>query len=434
MNKKLNIKKLPKKLILQHVNILDPLKEKVFKGNVLIINGRISEIGKFEQPADAKTINCEGLTLTHGFCDLHVHFREPGDENKETLMSGSRAALAGGFTRVCTMPNTTPPIDSPESISFIIQKSKDCPIHIHPFGAVTQGQKGKEITEMGLMYQAGAVAFSDDGLPIQNGLVMRKALEYSKMLDVPIINHAEDDCLRCDGVMNEGIMSTRLGLPGNPSISESTMVHRDLKLAEMTGAKLHVPHVSTAASVKHIKEMKSVNNKITAEVTPHHLFFNDEDLVNYNTNLKVAPPIRNNSSRKALIKGIKQGVIDCIATDHAPHSLHEKETTFDCASFGMIGLESCFGIVKRLLVDEEGLSLIRLVRLLTIEPRRIMGFSSNLLEIGAEAELVLFDANKSWKFDSANILSKSSNSPFLGKELIGKVKYTISKGNIAEIF
>ena len=433
MNKKLNIKKLPKKLILQHVNILDPLKEKVFKGNVLIINGKISEVGKFEQPADAKTINCEGLTLTHGFCDLHVHFREPGDENKETLMSGSRAALAGGFTRVCTMPNTTPPIDSPESISFIIQKSKDCPIHIHPFGAVTQGQKGKEITEMGLMYQAGAVAFSDDGLPIQNGLVMRKALEYSKMLDVPIINHAEDDCLRCDGVMNEGIMSTRLGLPGNPSISESTMVHRDLKLAEMTGAKLHVPHVSTAASVKHIKEMKSVNNKITAEVTPHHLFFNDEDLVNYNTNLKVAPPIRNNSSRKALIKGIKQGVIDCIATDHAPHSLHEKETTFDCASFGMIGLESCFGIVKKLLVDEEGLSLIRLVRLLTIEPRRIMGFSSNLLEIGAEAELVLFDANKSWKFDKANISSKSSNSPFLGKELIGKVKYTISKGNIAEI-
>ena len=433
MNKKLNIKKLPKKLILQHVNILDPLKEKVFKGNVLIINGKISEVGKFEQSANAKTINCEGLTLTHGFCDLHVHFREPGDENKETLMSGSRAALAGGFTRVCTMPNTIPPIDSPESISFIIQKSKDCPIHIHPFGAVTQGQKGKEITEMGLMYQAGAVAFSDDGLPIQNGLVMRKALEYSKMLDVPIINHAEDDCLRCDGVMNEGIMSTRLGLPGNPSISESTMVHRDLKLAEMTGAKLHVPHVSTAASVKHIQEMKNVNNKITAEVTPHHLFFNDEDLVNYNTNLKVAPPIRDDSSRKALIKGIKQGVIDCIATDHAPHSLHEKETTFDCASFGMIGLESCFGIVKRLLVDEEGLSLIRLVKLLTVEPRKIMGFSSNLLESGVEAELVLFDANKSWRFDKVNISSKSSNSPFLGEQLIGKVKYTICKGNIAEI-
>ena len=191
------------------------------------------------------------------------------------------------------------------------------------------------------------------------------------MLDLPIINHAEDDCLRCDGVMNEGIMSTRLGLPGNPSISESTMVHRDLKLAEMTGAKLHVPHVSTAASVKHIKEMKSINNKITAEVTPHHLFFNDEDLVNYNTNLKVAPPIRSDISRKALIKGILDGTIDCIATDHAPHALRDKETTFDLASFGMIGLESCFGIVKKILVDEEGLSLINLVNLLTVSPRKI---------------------------------------------------------------
>ena len=430
----MKINKLPKKLNLKDVDILDPLKEKVFKGNVLIVNGKISEVGKFEQPSDAKSIDCNGLTLTHGFCDLHAHFREPGGEDKETLMSGSRAALAGGFTRVCVMPNTSPPIDSPESISFIIQNSKDCPIHIHPIGAVTRGQKGKEITEMGLMYQAGSVAFSDDGLPIQNGLVMRKALEYSKMLDVPIINHAEDDCLRCDGVMNEGRMSTRLGLPGNPSIAESSMVHRDLKLAEMTGTRLHVPHVSTAASVNYIKETKSVSNKITAEVTPHHLFFNDEDLVNYNTNLKVAPPIRNDLSRKSLVKGIKQGIIDCIATDHAPHSLHEKETTFDCASFGMIGLESCFGVVKRLLVDEEGLSLIHLVKLLTIEPRKIMGFSSNLLDIGVNAELVLFDANKSWQFDNTNIFSKSSNSPFIGKKLTGKVKYTISKGNIAKIF
>ena len=321
----MKIKNLPKKLILRDVEILDPLKEKVFKGNVLLFNGKIAEVGKFDQPADAKFIDCEGLMLTHGFCDLHVHFREPGDEDKETLKSGSMAALSGGFTRVCTMPNTTPPIDSPESVRFIIEKSTDYPIHIHPIGAVTKGQKGKEISEMGLMKQAGAIAFSDDGLPIQNGFVMRKALEYSKMLNVPVINHAEDDCLRCDGVMNEGMVSNRLGLPGNPSISESTMVFRDLKLADMTGAKLHVPHVSTAASVEHIKEMKSSNNKGTAEVTPHHLFFSDEALLNYNTNLKVAPPIRNDLSRRALIRGIKQGVIDCIATDHAPHSLHEKK-------------------------------------------------------------------------------------------------------------
>tara|TARA_Y100000748_G_scaffold286864_1_gene270515 strand:+ start:543 stop:1835 length:1293 start_codon:yes stop_codon:yes gene_type:complete len=429
----MKIKNLPKKLILMHVEILDPLREKVFKGNALLVNGKIAELGKFNQPADAKSLDCEGLILTHGFCDLHVHFREPGDEDKETLESGSMAALSGGFTRVCTMPNTTPPIDSPESVSFIIEKSKDYPVHIHPIGAVTNGQKGKEISEMGLMNQAGAVAFSDDGLPIQNGLVMRKALEYSKMLDVPVINHAEDDCLRCNGVMNEGNVSNRLGLLGNPSISESTMVFRDLKLADMTGAKLHVPHVSTAASVEHIKEMKSSNNKISAEVTPHHLYFNDEALLSYNTNLKVAPPIRNDQSRKALIKGIKQGVIDCIATDHAPHSLHEKETTFDCASFGMIGLESCFGIVKRLLVDEEGLSLVSLIKLLTTAPRAIMGFDSDLFKIGAEAELVLFDPSERWIFNENNVFSKSKNSPFYNRELIGKVRYTISKGKIAEI-
>ena len=429
----MKIKKLPKKLILQHVEILDPVKENIFKGNVFLVNGKISGIGKFDQPSDAKSIDCEGLTLTHGFCDLHVHFREPGDEDKETLESGSLSALSGGFTRVCAMPNTNPPIDSPESVKFIIEKSKDLPVHIHPIGAVTKGQKGKEISEMALMNQAGAIAFSDDGLPIQNGLVMRKALEYSKMLNVPVINHAEDDCLRCNGVMNEGMVSNRLGLPGNPSISESTMVFRDLKLADMTGAKLHVPHVSTAASVEHIKEMKRSNDKVTAEVTPHHLFFNDEALLNYNTNLKVAPPIRNDISRNALIKGIKQGVIDCIATDHAPHSLHEKQTTFDCASFGMIGLESCFGVVKKLLVDEEGLSLINLVKLLTTAPRNIMGFNSDLFKVGTEAELVLFNPVEKWKFKQSNVFSKSMNSPFYDQELIGKVRYTISKGKIVEI-
>ena len=425
---------LPKKILFQNVEILDPLKGTNKKGNILIINGKIAEIGKFNQPSGIKIIDAKGLTLTQGFCDLHVHFREPGNEDKETLFSGSRAALAGGFTRVCAMPNTRPPIDSPELISYIIEKSKDCPINIHPIGAVTKGQAGIEISEMGLMKDMGAVAFSDDGLPIQNGLVMRKALEYSTMLDLPIINHAEDSFLRCDGVMNEGSISTRLGLPGNPSVAESTMVYRDLKLAEMTGAKLHVPHVSTAASVEHIKDMKSISNNITAEVTPHHLFFSDKDLVNYNTDLKVAPPIRNNKSRKALVNGIKKGVIDCIATDHAPHTLQDKETTFDLAAFGMIGLESCFGIVKKLLVDDEGLSLIKLVKLLTISPRKIMGFNYDLLKIGVEAELVLFDANENWVFEKKNIFSQSINSPFFGQELSGKIKYTVSKGYISQIF
>ena len=428
----MKIKNLPKKLILQHVEILDPLKEKVFKGNVLLVNGKIAEVGKFDQPADAKSIDCKDLTLTHGFCDLHVHFREPGDEDKETLESGSMAALSGGFTRVCTMPNTNPPIDSPESVNFIIEKSKEYPIHIHPIGAVTKGQKGKEITEMGLMNQAGAIAFSDDGLPIQNGLVMRKALEYSKMLNVPVINHAEDDCLRCDGVMNEGIISNRLGLPGNPSISESTMVFRDLKLADMTGAKLHVPHVSTAASVEHIKEMKSSYDKISAEVTPHHLFFNDEELKTYNTNFKVAPPIRNEENRKKLIRALKSGIIDCIATDHAPHTIEEKEAPFDWAPCGMIGLESAFGAVWKVL-SEAKMDLLEVITSLTTKPRLAMGFKDDLFYKGSDAQIVIIDSNEEWEFNLSSIYSKSRNSPFIGKKLKGKIKTTISGGYLFEI-
>ena len=428
----MKIKKLPKKLLFQNTEILDPVKRTNKKGNILLVNGKIAELGIFESPSDIKSIDCNGLTLTHGFCDLHVHFREPGNEDKETLESGSRAALAGGFTRVCTMPNTNPPIDSPESVSYIIEKSKDCPIYVHPIGAVTKGQKGIEISEMGLMNEMGAVAFSDDGLPIQNGLVMRKALEYSTMLGVPIINHAEDDCLRCDGVMNEGIISTRLGLPGNPNMAESTMVYRDLKLAEMTGARLHVPHVSTATSVEHIKLMKNNNNNITAEVTPHHLFFNDESLVNYDTNLKVAPPIRNDISRKAMVKGILEGVIDCIATDHAPHTLHDKETTFDLAAFGMIGLESCFGAVYKIMVKNNNMNRIDLLKTLTINPRKIMGFEHDLFRDGREAEIAVFDPNENWIFNYDDIFSKSKNSPFVNKKLSGRVKYTIVKNHIAE--
>ena len=427
----MKIKKLDNKVLLKNASIIDPLKENQSIGDVLITKGKIAEIGKVQYSEDIKVIDCSGLVLTHGFCDLHVHFRDPGNEDKETLESGAKAALAGGFTRVCTMPNTVPPIDNPESINYVIEKSKLLSVHIHPIGAVTKGQQGVELSEMGLMHQAGAVAFSDDGLPIQNGLVMRKALEYSKMLQVPVINHAEDECLRCNGLMNEGSVSTKLGLSGNPNVAESMMVYRDLKLAELTNAQLHVPHVSTADSVQHIAEMKKKHSMITAEVTPHHLFFSDDDLINYDTNLKVAPPIRNASSRAALISGIKDGTIDCIATDHAPHTMHDKETTFDIAAFGLIGLESCFGIVKRILVDDEGLSLMHLIKLLTISPRKIMGFDNDLLSIGKEAELVLFDDEEKWNFQKTDVMSKSINTPFINRELSGRVKYTISKGHIA---
>ena len=426
----MGLKRLGKNLVLKNGTIIDPHHKKTIHGDVWIKNGTIAGVGGFKAPKSSETVDCSGKVITHGFCDLHVHFREPGREDKETLQTGSLAAMAGGFTRVCVMPNTNPPLDSPESINFIREKADDCPIHIHPIGAVTKSQDGNDLTEMGLMYQEGAVAFSDDGLPIQDGAMMRIALEYATLMDVPIINHAEDVCLRAEGVMHEGRISTHLGLPGNPDLAESAMVHRDLELAEFTGARLHVPHVSSAKAVHHIREMKQKNKNVTAEVTPHHLFFNDDALTSFNTHLKVAPPIRTEEDRRALIQAVREGTIDCIATDHAPHTIEDKETTFDLASFGMIGLESCFGAVYKVLVDQEGLQLEEVIALLTAKPRAIMGFDPDLFTLGRAAEINVIDADKEWTFEREHVRSRSINSPFYGEPLKGKVELTISCGMI----
>ena len=428
----MKLKKLAKKTLFKGGTIFDPVAAKEFKGDVLVENGKIAAVGNIAADS-AEVIDCQGLVVTHGFCDLHVHFREPGREDKETLQTGSRAALAGGFTRVCAMPNTDPPIDSPESVRFIAEKAEACPIHIHPIGAATKGQLGKELTEIGGMVQEGAMAFSDDGLPIMDGSVMRRILEYGGMLDKPIINHAEDVYLRDDGVMNEGRMSTRLGLPGNPVEAEGVMVHRDLELAKLTGAKLHVPHISTASATKLVAKMKKHYERISAEVSPHHLYFTDNDLHEFNTNLKVAPPIRSKTDCMELIKGFKTGVIDCIATDHAPHTIEDKESTFDLAEFGMIGLESCLGVVLKILVHEEGIDLMTVIKALTVNPRDVMGFNSNLFIDNAPAELTVFNPSETWEFTKDDIYSKSSNSPFIGKVLTGKVKYTVVKGQLTSV-
>ena len=330
------------------------------------------------------------------------------------------------------MPNTDPPIDSPESIRYVVDRSEECPVYIHPIGAITKNQEGQELTEMATMISEGAVAFSDDGLPINNSRIMRNALEYANMLSVPVINHAEDPCLKQDGVMHEGKISTYLGLPSSPDLTESNMIHRDLELSKLTDSKLHVPHVSSEKSVDHIKKIKKNNSKISVEVTPHHLFFTDEDLVTFNTNLKVAPPIRSKLDRKALIKALKDGTIDCIATDHAPHTIEEKEATFDLAPFGMIGLESCFGTVYKVMVVNNNMKRIDLLKTLTINPRKIIGFEQDLFKSGKEAEITVFDPNENCVFNDKNIFSKSKNSPFVDKKLFGRVKYTIVKGHIAE--
>ena len=429
----MKINKLTKNVFLQNGTIYDPVKQNSIKGNILITDGKINGIGDVKAPSGAQIIDCTNLIITHGFCDIHTHFREPGREDKETLQTGAKAALAGGFTRVCVMPNTNPPIDDPESIRFIVEKAHETPIHIHPIGAITKGQQGKEITEMGAMKSVGAVAFSDDGVPLQNAYVMRLALEYVGMIKVPIINHAEDIPLRNEGVMNESEVSTRLGLSGNPDVAESTMVQRDLQIAQSTNSTLHIPHITSQKSVEQIRKYKSIFPKVTAEVTPHHLYFNDEALKTYDTNLKVAPPIRTENDRRALINALKDGVIDCISTDHAPHTIEEKEAPFDLAPFGMIGLESCFGAVSKVLVKESEMKIESLIDLLTIKPRKIMDFEQNLFSEGTLAEITVIDPQENWTFTKDDIYSRSINSPYVGEELFGKIKYTIVKGSLAKI-
>ena len=429
----MKISKLKKNTILKNGTVIDPLNNTEKKADVYIENGLIKSIGKVSTQKSAETLDCKGLIITHGFCDLHAHFREPGREDKEDLNSGSESALAGGFTRVCIMPNSEPPVDSPEVIRYLIERSDECPIYIHPIGTITKGQKGDELTEMGTMISEGAVAFSDDGLPVSDSGVMLNALTYSTMFDIPIINHAEDDCLKRDGLMHLGKTSTELGLAASPDLVESNMVFRDLELSVFTGARLHIPHVSTAKSVDHIKTIKKKNSKISAEVTPHHLYFIDENLSSYDTNLKVAPPIRSRNDRNALIKAVKNGIINCIATDHAPHTIEEKEGTFDMAPCGMIGLESCYGAINKVLHHQNRMDQISVIKLLTVNPRKIMGFDLDLFKIDTPAELVILDPNKEWEFSSKNIFSRSKNSPFIGENMMGKIINTVVKNHITTL-
>lgn len=424
---------LPRLFLIKNAVILDPVEGKEFNGEILLKSGKIDQVGEKvdvdRSSGKLEEFDAGGKYLTHGFCDIHAHFREPGREDKETLATGSRAALAGGFTTVCIMPNTDPPLDSPETIRFIVEKAESLPINLHPIGAVTRGQEGRELTEMGAMVREGAVAFSDDGIALMDGGVIRRALEYSSSMDVPIINHSEDASLKGEGQMNEGVWSTRLGLAGIPDVSESTMISRDVQLSGFTRGRLHVPHVTTRKSADWIRWAKEKELRVTAEVTPHHLYFTDADLASYNTNLKVAPPLRAEEDRDALIECLRDGTIDCVATDHAPHTIEEKEAPFDWAPCGMIGLESAFGAVWKVLSDAS-FTLLDVVTELTVIPRKVMGFESELFRKGRPAELVLIDPEMQWTFSTAHIHSKSRNSPFLGEVLKGRVLHVISRGKL----
>tara|TARA_Y100000996_G_scaffold104132_1_gene76223 strand:- start:36 stop:1340 length:1305 start_codon:yes stop_codon:yes gene_type:complete len=425
-----SIDKIKGHILLRGGRIYDPFLSLNKNNDILIKDGIIVDIKKKISVDDKyKIIDCNGKIITNGFIDMHVHFREPGFEFKETIETGSYTAFLSGFTRVCTMPNTDPVIDTPELIRFIIQKSEDLPISIHPIGAITKGQKGTELAEIGQMVLAGAVAISDDGLPLKNSQLMRYALEYAKKFNIPVINHAEDCCLVNDGLIHEGDMSLKLGLPGNPDIAESTMIYRDLSIAEYVGGKIHIPHVSSYKSLEVIKLFKDRGVDVTVEVTPHHLSLTDKILEKFDTNAKVAPPIRSNYDRNSLIRAVKTGLVDCIATDHAPHSIVEKDRDFKNASCGMIGLESAFGLVNRTLSNKK-YPIESIINLFTVNPSKIINVKPSVIQTGNFAEINIIDPNKEWTFNEDSIYSKSSNSPIVGKKMLGKVLSTINKGYI----
>ena len=414
----------PDQILITGAKVYDPVTGKSRSGDMGVRNGVLCKAQEID-PAAAEVIDGKGCVVTHGFIDIHAHFREPGGEDKETLATGARAALAGGFVKVCVMPNTDPPIDSPEKVRFIIEKAGDLPIELAVIAAVTWGQGGTELAELLEMHAAGAVAFSDDGVPIENGQVLKLALQYAAPIGVPIINHAEDLHLRGDGVMNEGALSTRLGLPGNPVQAEAAMVHRDLLIAEDVHGRLHVPHISTGLAVEQVRQFKAKGLPITAEAAPHHIGLTEAAIRSYDTNAKVAPPLRGDADRQAVLAGLLDGTIDCIATDHAPHTIEAKEMDILHAPCGMIGLESAYGVSNRALM-EAGANFERVIDLLTTGPAAVMGFELNALKVGNPTQLVVVDPNQEWTFAREDIYSRSRNSPFIGQQLKGKVVATIT--------
>lgn len=408
--------------------ILDPSTGRDEIGELDIEDGRIAEVGQHAAPDEI--IEAQGLWLTPGFIDLHTHLREPGQEYKEDIATGTRAAAAGGFTAVCTMANTDPVNDSPAVTEFIQRRARDsAAVRVNIIAAATQQLRGEIMTEMASLAGAGAVAFSDDGASIMNAAVMRRVLEYARGVDRPVIAHCEDLDLRGTGVVHEGAHATCCGLLGSPAEAETVMVARDVELARLTGAHLHVAHVSAARSVEIIREAKEAGIHVTAEVTPHHLCLTDEAIRGYDTNAKMAPPLRSARDREALRAGLADGTIDCVATDHAPHAIYEKDREFDSAAFGVVGLETALPAVLEL-VREGRISPSDAIARLSTQPARVLGLPGGTLEVGAAADLVLVDPDLVWKLEPADLHSRSRNSAFLGRELVGRTMLTWVGGRV----
>jgi dihydroorotase len=422
------------KILIKEGHILDPSEKLNKTGSILIEDGKVkgypSDTKKLEKDPTIEVINAQGMIVAPGFIDMHVHLREPGFEHKETIRTGCSAAAAGGFTSVVCMPNTNPVNDNASVTEYILLKARtEGIVNVFPIGAITKGEKGETLAEIGEMWEAGCVGISDDGRSVMNSRVMRHAMEYVKAFGIPVISHAEDIDLSGHGVMNEGFTSTVLGLRGIPSASEEVMVARDITLAELTGAHLHIAHVSTAGAVRLIRDAKKRGVKVTAEATPHHFTLTDRAILNYDTNAKVNPPIRSQEDVDAIREGLKDGTIDVIATDHAPHSEDEKKVEFDLAPFGISGLETALPVSLKL-VQDGVLTLPELITHLTFNPAKIIGVDRGTLKVGATADIVIFDPDKTVTVDREKFRSKGKNTPFHGWQLSGSVLYTIVSGKV----
>ncbi len=419
------------RLRISGARILDPASGRDELGSLDVEDGRIVAVGREASGVPDEVLEANGLWLAPGFVDLHTHLREPGQEYKEDIETGTRAAAAGGYTLVCCMANTDPVNDSPAVTEYVQRRARESAhVRVRVIAAATQGLRGEIMSEMASLASAGAVAFSDDGSVIMDAGVMRRVLEYARGIGRPVIAHCEDLDLRGPGVVHEGAHATCCGLPSSPGEAETVMVARDLELARLTGAHLHVAHVSAARSVELIREAKAAGVRVTAEVTPHHLLLTDEEIRSYDTNKKMAPPLRSARDREALRQGLADGTIDCIATDHAPHAHYEKDVEFVAAPFGVVGLETSLSVGLEL-VREDRLSPLALIDRMSTRPARAFGMSGGTLEPGAPADLVLVDPERAYKVDAGQLASRSKNSAFLGRELRGRALRTWVGGRTA---
>jgi dihydroorotase len=420
-------------LLLRNARMIDPSVGLDAVGDIVVRDGLVAEVGADLKIAKGETVDCSEKVVLPGLADAHTHLREPGREDEESVHSGTRAAAHGGFTAVCAMPNTEPVADEGSSVRFLRERAEaEGAVRVYPIGAITARQEGRALAEIGDMVAEGAVAFSDDGHGVQSAGMMRMAMDYVKRFRVPIVSHCEDESLAGAGVVNEGVVSTRLGLSGWPAEAEEMQVARDILLCELTGCRLHLAHLSTAGSVELVRRAKAAGLPVTCEVTPHHLFLTEDDLTeSYDTNLKMNPPLRTAEDAAGLLAGLLDGTVDCIATDHAPHAPHEKALEFELAPFGTIGLETALSLVVTHLVAAKKADWGQVARWMSIGPRAALGLPEVRIEVGCVADLTIVDPEAKVDVSAEWFVGKSRNSAFLGQKLLGKASDVLVGGYFA---